>query len=341
MIANKALYSIPDHLMFDCVCHRPGTIQAGVQPKDGGEYRMFHGTNPEVAALIEQGGFLASTQGLLGPGVYVSRDVRKCRKYGRTILEVMVRVGKVCRADKHPELIPRGYGTEAPWHDVGGFDSAWVPPDCPASVFAGAHYDLGIVEEDCVWDPMRVTVLGRAEDDGDAATAIVVWCFEENSMRHAWQVSEHSATMGECWMPFSQLKSNFIESHYRIWRQGHGQESVPVVCGESRKLFFNQAMPRYEVFFDQMVEMNLQTRVKRKLKRNHSLKGAASLLEARARAYLARDLLIKTINASRLLQKRIRGHGDRHWYRLIKLLHYYFAFWFNLPQICLSIIHYP
>ena len=90
---------------------------------------MYHGTRPEEAALIEQGGFKASTQGLLGPGVYVSRTAEGCRKYGSTILEVMVRVGRVCRVDMHPELIPRGYGTDAPWHDVGGYDSAWVPPD--------------------------------------------------------------------------------------------------------------------------------------------------------------------------------------------------------------------
>ena len=116
-----------------------------------------------AAALIEQGGFKASTQGLLGPGVYVSRDVRKSRMYGSTILEVMVRVGRVCRADRHPELIPRGYGTDAPWHDVGGYDTAWVPPDCPASVFQGAHFHQGIVEEDCVWEACRVSVMGRAE----------------------------------------------------------------------------------------------------------------------------------------------------------------------------------
>ena len=136
---------------------------------------MYHGTSPEAAALIEQGGFKASTQGLLGPGVYVSRDVRKSRKYGSTILEVMVKVGRVCRADKHPELIPHGYGTDAPWHDVGGFDTAWVPPDCPASVFTGAHHSEGIVEEDCVWDAIRVTVLGRVEDKGDKAMAFIMW----------------------------------------------------------------------------------------------------------------------------------------------------------------------
>ena len=49
--------------------HRPAALAAGEQAKDGGVYTMYHGTRPEVAALIEQGGFKASTQGLLGPGV--------------------------------------------------------------------------------------------------------------------------------------------------------------------------------------------------------------------------------------------------------------------------------
>jgi hypothetical protein len=75
----------------------------------------------------------------------------------------MVRVGRVCWADKHPELILQGYGTDSQWHDVGGYDSPWVPPDCPSSVFKGAHYSEGIVEEVCRWDASRVSVLGQAE----------------------------------------------------------------------------------------------------------------------------------------------------------------------------------
>jgi len=54
---------------------------------------MYHGTpNLENAALIEQNGFKASTDGLLGPGVYVSRDVEKARKYAErgVIFEVTV-----------------------------------------------------------------------------------------------------------------------------------------------------------------------------------------------------------------------------------------------------------
>jgi hypothetical protein len=261
---------------------------------------MFHGTTPEAAALIEQGGFRASTQGLLGPGVYVSRDVRKSRKYGSTILEVVVRVGRVCRADKHPKLIPRGYGTDAPWHDVGGYDTAWVPPDCPASVFTGAHYREGIVEEDCVWDASRVSVLGRAEDKGDAEMAFIVWCFEEEASR----VSAHSERLTGCWVPYSRQRSLFVESHYRLHVQQKGRASVLVVCEESRKLFHRHTGARYEVHFDRMEQSNVETKWVRRVRRVdclRQLQGAVRAWSVRFRLYLA----------CVLLQKTYRGHRSR------------------------------
>ena len=242
---------------------------------------MYHGTSPEAAALIEQGGFKASRQGLLGPGVYVSRDVRKSRKYGGTVLEVLVRVGKVCRADRHPELIPRECGTDAPWHDVGGFDTAWVPPDCPASVFTGAHYFEGIIEEDCVWDSGRVMVLGRAEDAGDAAMAKVVWCFKEDADR----VAAHSERMRDCWIPFSRLECFFIESHHRLFRRQLGRSSVQVVCEESRKLFHRHTGMRYEVHFDRMEQRNVQTGRVREMMRVDCLR----LLQAVVLAWCVRN----------------------------------------------------
>ena len=267
-------------------------------------YLMYHGTRPEVAALIEQGGFKASTQGLLGPGVYVGRTAEGCRKYGSTILEVMVRVGRVCRADKHPELIPRGYGTDAPWHDVGGYDTAWVPPDCPASVFVGAHYREGIVEEDCVWDASRVSVLGRAEDKGDAAMAFIVWCFEEDAFR----VSAHSERMTGCWIAYSRQMSLFVESHYRLYVQRTGRTSVLVVCEESRKLFHRHTGARYEVHFDRMVQRNVQTRWERRMRRVDCLR----LLQGAVRAWSVR---FHRYLACVLLQKSYRGHRSRRIHR--------------------------
>jgi hypothetical protein len=265
---------------------------------------MYHGTRPEVAALIEQGGFKASTMGLLGPGVYVSRDVRKSRKYGSTILEVMVRVGRVCRADKHPELIPQGYGTDAPWHDVGGYDTAWVPPDCPASVFAGAHHREGIVEEDCVWDASRVSVLGRAEDKGDGEMAFIVWCFEEDASR----VSAHSERMTGCWVPYSRQRSLFVESHHRLYVQHRGRASVLVVCEESRKLFHRHTGVRYEVHFDRMEQRNVETGLFLRVRRVDCLRrlqGAVRAWSVRRHRFLA----------CVLLQKSYRGHRSRNIHR--------------------------
>ena len=288
--------------------HRPTLLLEGEQAKDGGLYIMYHGTSPEVAALIEQGGFKASTQGLLGPGVYVSRDVRKCRKYGSTILEVIVKVGKVCRADKHPDLIPDGYGTDAPWHDKGGYDTAWVPPDCPASVFMGAHYREGLVEEDCVWDAGRVSVLGRAEDKGDDAMRFIVWCFEENE----WRMSAHSQKMMGCWVPFSGARSMFIESHHRLYVQKRGRASVLVVCEESRKLFHRHTGVRYEVHFDRMVQRNVETGWERRIMRVDCLQYLQGIL----RAWLVRyGRSVAWNQACLLLQKSYRGHRSRKIHR--------------------------
>ena len=264
---------------------------------------MYHGTRPMVAAMIEQIGFIASNQGLLGPGVYVSRDKRKSLKYGSTVLEVMVRVGRVCRADKHPELIPRECGTDALWHDE-GYDTAWVPPDCPASVFTGAHHGEGIVEEDCVWDASRVSVLGRAEDKGEGEMAFIVWCFEED----AGKMSAQSERMTGCWVPYSRQRSLFVESHHLLYVQRMGRASVLVVCEESRKLFHRHTGMRYEVHFDRMEQRNIETGWVRRLKRVDCLRH----LQGAVRAWRARH---RTFLACVLLQKSYRGHRSRSIHR--------------------------
>jgi hypothetical protein len=236
--------------------------------------------------------------------VYVGRTMEGCRKYGSTILEVMVRVGRVCRADKHPELIPRGYGTDAPWHDVGGFDTAWVPPDCPASVFTGAHHREGIVEEDCVWDANRVSVLGRVEDKGDREMAFIVWCFEEDANR----ISVHSERMTGLWVSYSRQRSLFIESHHRLFVQLRGRASVLVVCEESRKLFHRHTGMRYEVHFDRMEQRNVETGWVRRMKRVDCLRrlqGAVKACSVRRCRFLA----------CVLLQKSYRGHRIRSTHR--------------------------
>ena len=286
----------------------------GEQAEDGGVYMMYHGTTPERAALIEQGGFKASTQGLLGPGVYVSRDVRQSRMYGSTILEVRVRVGRVCRADRHPELIPRGYGTEAPWHDVGGYDTAWVPPDCPATIFEGCELFDGVGEEFCVWEACRVSVLGRAEDDGDDGLQTIEWSFEQRSAG-AGGSGVTSATKG--WVAFSPAGSRMIESHYLAWQSKGRAGAVVVVFGDGpRNVIGKRTGDRREMRFDKMVERSLRTGVERQIRRGLSERGAAAILQAHARQAACRRLFARVPPALVVVQKTFRGHLCRRRQRL-------------------------
>lgn len=110
---------------------------------------MYHGTTASNASAIERNGFETSDGGMLGRGVYVSRDIHKAACYARdggVILKLRVRLGRVCRIDR------QGHPQQKSWHDD-GFDSAWVPPDC-GMVGSGR-------EEHCVWDPSDITVVGR------------------------------------------------------------------------------------------------------------------------------------------------------------------------------------
>ncbi|XP_018524127.1 uncharacterized protein LOC108878188 [Lates calcarifer] len=126
-------------------------------PQNRGIYAMYHGTSVASARLIIANGFKQSTGGMLGPGVYVSREMKKASNYplksnpsDRVVLNVRVRVGCVKRIDKdnHP--------MQKTWHSH-GYDTAWVPPKCGMkSVPSG-------LEEDCVFDPKRVKVVGIAK----------------------------------------------------------------------------------------------------------------------------------------------------------------------------------
>ena len=273
---------------------------------------MYHATSPENAARIEQGGFKASVQGLLGPGVYVSRTADESRKYGLTTLEVLVWVGRVCRADKLPELMPRGFGTDAPWHDE-GYDMAWVPQDCLASVFDEAELFEGVVEEGCVWDARRVKVLRRAADDGDERMQTIEWSFEQSSDEGRGDEEVGRATR---WVAFSRAEGLVIESHYRAWQSGGGNVTVVIaVGGGARTLFGRPTGQRIKVSFDRMVERSLQTGAERRIRRGLSRRGAAAAIilqaivrrEARRRweARLAQSMAIV------VLQTAYRGHRCR------------------------------
>ncbi|KAL0979783.1 hypothetical protein UPYG_G00189620 [Umbra pygmaea] len=131
-------------------------LRAEQEPQKGQLYTMYHGTSVQTARLIIANGFRQSADGMLGPGVYVSRNQRKAERYplnnhfsDRVVLQLNVNAGRVKRIDKdnHP--------MQKSWH-AAGYDTAWVPPNCGMSSVPSG------LEEDCVFDPKRVEVTGIA-----------------------------------------------------------------------------------------------------------------------------------------------------------------------------------
>nr|UUW46980.1 Gig2-2 [Platichthys stellatus] len=130
----------------------PGSSRLGLaQPVNDLIYVMYHGTTRACATDIQKSGFRPSSDGMLGCGVYLSRDLQKASRYpinhpeyDRVVITVLVHVGKVIAINrqKHP--------LQKTWHDH-GYDTAWVPPGC-GMVPSG-------LEEDCVWDPTRIQIL--------------------------------------------------------------------------------------------------------------------------------------------------------------------------------------
>ncbi|KAJ8405922.1 hypothetical protein AAFF_G00313590 [Aldrovandia affinis] len=125
-------------------------LESHTKPVNNSSYKMYHGTTKSAAENIKRHGFSQSENGMLGPGVYISRDPQKAGRYpldvderDRRVLELKVDVGKVKRIDK------QGHPLQKSWHDR-GYDTAWVPPKC-GMVPSG-------LEEDCVWDPSRIKV---------------------------------------------------------------------------------------------------------------------------------------------------------------------------------------
>ncbi|KAI3359092.1 hypothetical protein L3Q82_002632 [Scortum barcoo] len=125
------------------------------EPVSGRTYIMYHGTTRHNAYTIQASGFRRSADGMLGPGVYLSRDLEKASRYpinhpeyDRVVIRVVVKVGKVIaiRYQCHPR--------QKTWHDSRYgevYDTAWVPPNC-GMVKSG-------LEENCVWDPNRIQII--------------------------------------------------------------------------------------------------------------------------------------------------------------------------------------
>ncbi|XP_047436714.1 uncharacterized protein LOC125005409 [Mugil cephalus] len=137
------------------------------QPDNNNTYVMYHGTTSANALKILASGFQRSADGMLGPGVYLSRDLQKASRYpidhpenDRAVIRVLVNVGKVIAINRqhHPH--------QKNWHDY-GYDTAWVPPNC-GMVKSG-------LEEDCVWDPKRIqiqSIIKPTEDDFQSVGAV-------------------------------------------------------------------------------------------------------------------------------------------------------------------------
>ncbi|CDQ96718.1 unnamed protein product, partial [Oncorhynchus mykiss] len=130
-------------------------LQSGVSPEDSHVYVMYHGTSKQAAIDIQRNGFTPSKVGMLGAGVYLSRDIRKVIRYplgssdsNRMVLKVKVNVGRVKVINK------KGHDMQYNWH-THGFDTAWVPP--------GVGMVPSNQEEDCVYDPKRIKVMAMLD----------------------------------------------------------------------------------------------------------------------------------------------------------------------------------
>ncbi|KAK2816366.1 hypothetical protein Q7C36_022637 [Tachysurus vachellii] len=109
------------------------------EPKPGRVYTMYHGTHVDNAEVIIINGFKPSTKGMLGKGVYVSRNIEKAKCYplrtdkrDQVVFKLKVNVGKVIKID---------------------IDNHPLRTTCNISVIKSGR------EEDCVWDPDRITVI--------------------------------------------------------------------------------------------------------------------------------------------------------------------------------------
>lgn len=156
----------------------PGVeLNSAQKPQNQGVYTMYHGTSINSAKLIISNGFKQSSNGMLGRGVYVSRDKKKASNYprgnntrDRVVLEVRVRVGRVKRIDKDNHPLQYTWNTK-------GYDTAWVPPNCGmVSVPSGR-------EEDCVYDPKRIKVVGIAQAPDTATQKHLQQLLDKESKR--------------------------------------------------------------------------------------------------------------------------------------------------------------
>ena len=146
------------------------------------EIVMYHGTHHDYADRIQSHGFTPSTGGMLGPGVYCSRDPNKAYNYGPgkhgdngVILKLLVTVGKV-------HAIRQASQRNGSWQHETNADTAWVVPGVQPSG-----------EEDCVKNLSQLRVIGFAtqsdprghvvRESGAARGALPRQILEEKAMQ--------------------------------------------------------------------------------------------------------------------------------------------------------------
>eukprot|EP00438_Fugacium_kawagutii_P005531 Skav221843 [mRNA] locus=scaffold126:111743:112354:+ [translate_table: standard] len=117
---------------------------SGWHDRGGKTMKMFHGTTATNAQSIMKNGFKPSSGGMLGPGVYVSADIEKAKKYGDSVLMVEAKLGKTKKIDSQSHPMRTSWSSE-------GYDSAWVPANC-GMVHSG-------LTETCVFDSNRIRVV--------------------------------------------------------------------------------------------------------------------------------------------------------------------------------------
>jgi hypothetical protein len=100
-------------------------LDAARQTSGGKVYKFFHGTSWDKARQIEKHGFVASTEGCLGPGIYVAR-YEKADRFAKEFTRHKGCVGglvEVLLTDKNPKFVDTNHGwNDVSWRDE-GFDA--------------------------------------------------------------------------------------------------------------------------------------------------------------------------------------------------------------------------
>uniref|UniRef100_A0A8C2BEM8 PARP catalytic domain-containing protein n=1 Tax=Cyprinus carpio TaxID=7962 RepID=A0A8C2BEM8_CYPCA len=139
---------------WEAYCDKSNHLKPGQEPKKSHEYIMYHGTLKTNASAVISSGFRPSTGETLGPGVYCSRNINKAMCY------------PPCGSNNRV-VLKQNLNLQTSWHQQG----------CDTASLVG-------FEEDCVWDPKRITVIGIAH------------CTDYNTKS---SLERHKHTMEKCW----------------------------------------------------------------------------------------------------------------------------------------------